>query len=208
MIAEEVLTEASGLLNDENRDLFDADMLLPHLIKAHGELDLHMQAAGLQNLMETSSVISVPTSKTTITLSDITNLIYPKKLWERLAGSSVLYTPMVESMWLPQRDKADSLLNWAWTGNEIKLVGATSAREVKVDYLKGLTALTTKNDSIPYPQSKLFLASRVAAIASARLQNYTKAEMFNSDAETWLEKFLNIQIKSKQSSAIRHRRMR
>ena len=206
MLASDVMADAAVLLNDREQVTWTNVDLLPFLQKAHRELSLRSKELGIQSIEKISTKVEIPTTKFSITATDITDLSYPIKLEERLDGSSDLYSPMTEVVWSPQALPTTSLNIWSWQDNEIKLIGATTAREVIVYYKKNITEISTAATPILDLDTRLFLGSKTAAFASALAGgNFERANVLAIDAEAQLQAYFNTQVKSKQIQAIRHK---
>lgn len=209
MTADDIMADAAVLLNDREQVQWSDTDLLPFLQKAYREFSLRARELGIQSIMEVSAKVDIPTSKTSITTTDILDLSYPIKLAERADGSADLYYPMTELTWDPQIEKAESLDYWVWREDEIKLVGATTAREVLVYYKKNVTEISTGITPIYILDSRLFLAARTAALAAALAGgNMERAQILNDDAEESIQSYFNSQIKSKQGNVVRHKSYR
>jgi hypothetical protein len=206
MTAGDIIKDVAVLLNDRDQVQWaDAD-LLPYVKLAFKEFSLRCREHGLESVKEVSAKVAIPTSKTTITISDILDLSYPIKLEERASGSTDLYEPMTELSWEPQLDKSDSLLYWNWREDEIKLVGATTAREVLVYYKKLFTEVSTTSTAITITDASLFLSHKAGALCAALAGgNFERAAALNESAEQHIESYFNAQVKSKQATTIRHR---
>ena len=209
MTADDIITDAAVLLNDREQVQWSDTDLLPFVQKAYREFSIRSRELGIQSMLEISAKVEIPTSKTSITTSDILDLSYPIQVLEREDGSSDLYSPMTELQWEPQQEKAQSLDYWIWREDEIKFLGATTAREVIVHYKKNVTEISSIATPIAIIDSRLFLAARAAALASALAGgNMERASILNMDAENALQSFFNSQVKSKQGNAIRHKAYR
>jgi len=209
MTAGDIMASAAVLLNDSAQFEWTDTALLPYLQKAWTEFKLRIKEQGVVDLKEISTTVSVPTSKTTISTSDIADLSYPISLEERESGSSELWTPMEERNWEPNIDKDTCLLYWTWREQEVKLLGATVAREVRLKYIKSLGTLSSDLSVITIEDAELFLAARTAAIASALGNgNFERAQILDADAEIHFQTYLNIQTRAKQAFPIRHSRYR
>lgn len=206
--ASEPLAEAKVLLNDPEGHIYPDDKLIPIMQKAYRELQLKMQLNGLAVLKEISTTIQVPVN--TLALVDgallPADLIYPIALEERTPGSSEDWTEMDEVEWEPSIDQTNTLRFWNFREEEIKLVGATAAREIRIKYQKGLTRITGTTTPISIIGAVTFLASRTAAIAAMVLgENPQRAEAINGDAGGALFDLIALLVKKNQAFPARRR---
>lgn len=206
--ASTVLTEAKGLLNDPSGYIYSDDKLIPLLQKAYGELQTKMMLNGLPVLKETSVAIDVVAG--TVVLGDgsglPTDFIYPIELGERADGSTELFEDMEETDWEVTEQATDRLRFWNWREEEIKFLGATTAREVRIRYMKGLTRITAVSTPIAVNNATTFLAARCAAVAAFVIgSNPTRAEALQGDAGSALSDLLGILVKRQQGLPVRRR---
>lgn len=208
--AQTPLTEAKVLLNDPSGNIYSDASMLPLLQKAYAELQTKMMLNGLPVMKEASTAVTVNAG--TLSLSDGAGLpsdfIYPIELGERPAGSvaTVRYEDMDEMDWEPDTPATDRLLYWNWREEEIKFIGATTNREVRIRYMKGLTRITATTTPLAVNNCTTFLAARSAAIAALVLgSNPSRAEALNADAGMALTDLLGILVKRGQGLGIRRR---
>jgi hypothetical protein len=203
-----VLTEAKGLLNDPSGYIYSDDKLIPLLQKAYGELQTKMMLNGLPVLKETSTTTAVNAG--TVALGDgsglPTDFVYPIELGERLAGSTLLFEDMEETEWEPDELATDRLRYWNWREEEIKFLGATVNREVRIRYMKGLTRITATTTPVTINNSTTFLGARCATIAAFVIgNNPTRAQALSADAGSALSDLLSILVKRQQGLPVRRR---
>jgi len=206
--AQEPLTECKILLNDPSGNIYADEKLIPLMQKAYRELQTKMMLNGLPVLKEAALAIAVNAG--TLALGDgsglPTDFVYPIELSERAKNSTQLYSPMDETEWEPTQQQSDILLYWNWREEEIKFLGATTDREVRIRYMKGLTRITATTTPISINNAVTFLASRTAAIAALVLgSNPSRADAINTDAGSALADLLGILVRRQQGIAIRRR---
>lgn len=208
IIAATPLAEAKVLLNDPSGNIYADDKMLPLLQKAYAELQTKMMLNGLPVLKEAALATAVNIG--TVALGDGSGLpsdfIYPIELAERRKNSTDLYEKMDELEWEPTTQQSDRLLYWNWREEEIKFLGATTDREVRIRYMKGLTRITATTTPISVNNSTTFLAARCAAVAALVLgSNPSRAEALNGDAGGALVDLLALLVKRQQGIGIRRR---
>jgi hypothetical protein len=106
---------------------------------AYSDLQRKFQLYDVAVNKEITASINVP-ANTVILPSTPADLLYPILLEERqVGGVETDYKEMDENDWeLDGIAQQPELQVWAWRENEIKLRGATLAREVRLKYVKTL----------------------------------------------------------------------
>lgn len=208
--AAEALTECKVLLNDPSGNIYPDDRLLPLMQKAYRELQTKLLLNGLTVVKEYTLGTPIPVPIGTAQLGDGTGLptdiVYPIEMWERPAGSTQLFAEMTERAWEPEAKPGSSLIYWTWREEEIKFLGATTAREVRLKYMQGLTKIASAASVIEVNNATTWLAARTAAIAAFVLgSNPTRAEGLNGDAGQALEDLLRYLVKRQQGLPVRRR---
>jgi len=208
--ASEALTECKVLLNDPSGNIYQDEKLLPLMQKAYRELQTKLLLNGISVVKEYTLGTPIPVPIGTTQLGDGTGLptdiVYPIELWERPQGSTALFEEMTERAWEPEIKPGATLLYWAWREEEIKFVGATVAREIRLKYMQGLTRITGAASLIEVNNATTWLAARTAAIAAFVLgSNPTRAEGLNGDAGQALEDLLRYLVKRQQGLPVRRR---
>jgi hypothetical protein len=203
-----VLTEAKGLLNDPSGYIYPDDKLIPLLQKAYGELQTKMMLNGLPVLKEQTTPIVVNAG--VVALADgallPTDLVYPIELAERASGSTELFVDMTETDWEPTAIPTNRLNYWNWREEEIKFLGATVNREVRIRYMKGLTRITATTTPVTILNSTTFLGARCATIAAFVIgNNPARATALSDDAGSALSDLLAILVKRGQGLPVRRR---
>ncbi len=209
--AAEALAECKVLLNDPSGNIYPDDRLLPLMQKAYRELQTKLLLNGLAVAKEYTLGTPIPVPIGTTQLGDGTGLptdiVYPIEMWERAQGQTgSLFVEMTERAWEPEAKPGGSLIYWAWREEEIKFLGATTAREVRLKYMQGLTKITAATSVIEVNNATSWLAARTAAIAAFVLgSNPTRAEGLNGDAGQALEDLLRYLVKRQQGLPVRRR---
>jgi hypothetical protein len=203
--ASDAIAEAQVLLNDPSGISYTTAKLLPVLNKAYRELQTKLQKAGQPTAKEVTDVITVTAGTTELADGGQLpgDLLYPINLYELINSE---YVKMIETSWEPFEDQTDRLRYWNWREDSIKLLGATSDRDVKIRYMKGLPSLTGPTSSILILNSLTFLAARTGAIAALVIgENPTRAGALDDDAKTAWEDLKMTQVKQRQSRPVRRR---
>lgn len=205
MTADDVIALACGAyLNDISRSQFTSASMLEIVKASVLELETAMIEAGCPTVETGSSTLAL-TAVTSVSITSATtpalpsDLILPIMLEERKTGSGDQFVPMVERERLPERDQYETLMDWVWEDESIKLIGATVATSVKIEYQKALGAITLTSSTISPLGSKIFLALRTAQIAALTIGNNSeRSAELKVMANTELSKFLVARTKEQQ----------
>jgi len=204
-----VLDDVWFLLNDVDgtHPVFSQTKMLVAMNRAYRDLQRRCHLENIQVLSEVSAVETVTAGTTSKTGADIAaDFIMPIWLGERAASSSDLFAPMVERDWEPEAEQGETLRWWTWREEELKFLGATTDREVKVRYVKGLTAFTAGalNSAVGISESQDYLSARAASLVAGVIgENWTRAAELDKMAEMALEDFLSINAKKRQNIPVR-----
>lgn len=197
-------------LNDQIAAVYTDAVLLPFAVDAVDELQLELELNGGLVLQKRGTALTVGTTVTSITYASTpalpADLLEPLNLEERLSGSSDMYVPLIRRQWTPDVLPTDSLRYYDWREQALFFIGATSARQLRIDYLKRALTITTISDSITINNSQMFLIDRIAALAARYIgSNPTRADELDQEAEINLNKLTRIAAKAKQGVRTRRR---
>jgi hypothetical protein len=138
------------------------------------------------------------------------DFIQAQGLYERLYGSTDPYVPMTMREFLPHALDdlpTEALQYWTYEGQQIRFIGATTIRQIKIDYIKSLfpNGLTSA-DPIGLLNCNSFLYYRTAALCSHFIgENETRAGQLNGFAEIAINRVIALNVKGKQSIQTRRR---
>lgn len=201
----------TALLNDPNGAIYPDTPMYPCMNKAYKELQTKLTRMGIPTTKEVDDLITVPAG--TKELKDgfllPPNMVLPVWLGERAVGATADYVDMVERQWEPTQKQSTNLLYWTWREDEIKLIGATTDRDVMIRYKKSLGSIVDAESPILIINCEVWLAQRTAAIAAATIgSNPTRAKMLNDDLVTIWDDFCGTLVHKNQSHPVRRRRTR
>ena len=212
MTAGNVMDSAGALLNDVALSVFTYAAQIPYLNIALNELAEELEAHNVESTNQTSTSIVVTAGVTGIggvgQPALPTGLVQIQKLWERTNGTTVPYQPMVKKEFLPSfQDQTTSLIYWIYQDQLIKFIGATSDRQVRIDYIrKIITDITAAANTIGIINARTFLTYRTAALCSQFIgENKERADELNSFAGSAIDRLLSTEIKAKQSISTRRK---
>lgn len=212
MLASEVMDRAAALLNDTALTVFPYAAQIPHLNIALDELQESLEQNNVGVTNSTSSIFIITAGAIDIGGSTgpalPTDLIEIQQLFERDSGTSEDFIGMTRTEFLPQYTVlTDWLIYWSWQNQIIRFIGATSNRDVKIEYVaNNLTPVTSANSVINIINAKSFLAYRTAALCAEYIgENKSRADDLNVNASLAIDRMLGINTKGKQSISIRRR---
>lgn len=194
VVVSDVLDLVAPLMNDNAKSKYTYTAMLPYFNIALQDLQLKLELNEVGVTELTDAATTVTTGVTKIVASSTTLPTYPtdlvsiQQLWERLAGSSDPYTPMFKRDYLPHyldNLLVDHLVYWTWKNQEIQFIGATTPREVKMDYIKQYFANTVASttSAVDVINARTFLLYRTAALCAQYVgENPTRATELNNDA--------------------------
>jgi hypothetical protein len=209
ILASAVMALAAAQLNDANQSTYVNAVLLPHLKNAFKRLSSEFNVHDLKYTEEVSADLSVGIGVVALVYGGSpalpADLIQPIQLWEKASGASTtLYEPMDEVEVLSIRDQDDELLEWNWREGEIKFVGATTVRDVRILYEKLMAQVSTENTSIALIDVDLFLSSQTAAYAALIVGGNRELAQFNQAiADDELGKIIRNRVKKRQAQPTR-----
>jgi len=194
-------------MNDANVELYSNEIMLPFIQQAYGEMQLELNLNGLSTNKEISTVLTIGIGINVITNIQIVDMVMPLDLFERAVGEGDdKFVRMEKTSWESNTLPSETLKKWNWRENEIKLIGSTADREVKVRYIKGLTILVNENNVIGINNSTEFLAAKSAGLASRFIGgNIGRADSCDNDAGRILPRLVALEVKNNQSIAVRRK---
>lgn len=193
-------------LNDLGQDEFSDDVLLPHFQDAADELQTTLELNGILVLEKKSAAIVIPIGTTQMDSLIPDDMLEPQILKERLSGSQDMYQPMIERQWEPEILPTDSLRYWTYREQNIFFVGATTARQIHIHYLKRLITINHVFSPVTVNNAEQFMIARTAAnAADFQGENETRADKLNKEADDNIIQLMGIGMKNKQGSRTRRR---
>jgi hypothetical protein len=208
----DILDSSAVLLNDVNKTQYTYAVQLPFFNIAQRDLEKKMELNNVPVTNEVSTSIVIPAG--TLVLSFTTtpalpaSLIEIQQILERLNGASEDYIPMTRREFLPGLiEQVESLIWWNWIDQEVRFVGATTDRQLQMNYIANrLPTVTSTATTISILNAQSFLEYRTAALCAEFVgENTTRATSLNTDATLALDDFLGINTKGRQAIATRRR---
>ena len=217
----QVMNKAASLLNDTAREIFTYAAQLPYLQMAIDELQEAFELNNVPLTMKTSAEIEVDTGTVEINPIEGTapnypaNLVEIEQLWERLQGTDDSYLPMTKRNFLPhylENIIVPSLVFWSWNDQVIHFLGASTDRDVKLDYIAAKFPDTDDLDetsTIGVINARSFLQYRTAGLCAEFIgENQSRAQSLNGFAQLAADRSLGISVKAKQAVVKRRRPFR
>lgn len=218
--AGDVMDKAAALMNDAAKTSYTYAAQLPYLNMALDELQEAFQLNNIPLYNATTASIVVPVGTTSINAVDgpgtgaapnlPTDIVEIQGLYERLNGSTDPFIPMAQREFLPHsldNLPTEALQYWVYEGQRILFIGATTPRDVKMDYLKAIvTTDVTSATIIGVVAAKTFLYYRTAGLTSRFIgENPSRADQLDSFAILAMDRVTGIGVKGKQSIQTRRR---
>lgn len=205
LLASEVMDESASIyLNDAAKIRWPYAVLLPYLRSSIGELQSELEANDLPPLYEIGAIIPVPANSTLLNLP--LDFTFPVYLGERAPGET-RFSDMTELSWEPDADKNTKLNHYVFREGKIQFLGSTADREVRLRYLRSLSAIVNENSVIEVANAKGFLAARTAGLASQFGGSATvRGTNANERAEYFKRLVISTITKRLQDRPVRRRR--
>ncbi len=203
LVSDVIDLACSAYLNDPGQTNYKYSNMSAIVKAAMLALESELFANGISTLEETSAVLAIPASR--LELSSSTNpalptdLILPVRMDERPDGTLV-WTRMHERETLPIRDMGTTLIDWTWEKEGIQFIGATLPNDVRLFYLKSLSAIVDQTSPIYVLGALSFLAAKSAALAALTIgNNPERAQALEGIAQHELDAFIRARVKETQS---------
>ena len=207
----DIMDSVAALLNDSAKTLFTYTAQLPYLNIAIAEL---REALETHNIAVTNEVIDgIKVAAGDVRLQDSqipSNLVEIQKISERTWQSSESFTEMRRTIFLPSYVvQMQFLVYWSWQDQIVKFIGATTDRELRIEYTAARIPKATHTDGsdvIQVINAQSFLQYRTASLCSQFIgENPTRAQALDSDAQMAYDRFMIANIKGGQSTPVRRR---
>ena len=207
--AESVMDASAALLNDASQTIFTDAAQLPYLNIAIDELQEICEQNNISSTNAVESSIVVLAGAVEIPDADMPDgLVEIRALYERDNNSSEDYQLMRRVEFLPPFvDQLQELIYWTWQEQKVKFIGATTDRQVRIQYIKRfLTKITYPAQYIFLKNAKTFLEYRTAALCADYVgENTERASSLNTLAQLAIDRFVSVNTKGKQSIFTRRR---
>jgi len=220
LTAARVMDRAASLMNDTLKTVYTYTAQMPYLNMALSELQEVFQLNNIPVTNESSVPIIVPVGTKSINPFDGVgsgpppnypqDLVEIQQIFERLSGTNNSWVPLGKRDFLPHAVDdlpTDSLQFWSWQNQRITFIGATSVREVKLDYIKTLfPEVTNQAAELGVINAETFLFYRTAALCTQFIgENESRATELNNFAVLALDRVTGIGTKARQSINTRRR---
>lgn len=221
LTAASIMNSVASLMNDTARTTYTYDAQMPYLNMALVELQESFQQNNIPVTNETSSspiTIAIGIKEVGpfdgigagVTPTYPQDLVEIQGIYERLAGTTNSYIPLVKREFLPHAINdipSESLLYWIWEGQRIRFIGATTPREIIIDYIKTIfPKITNQAAVLGVINAETFLFYRTAGLCSQFIgENKSRADELNLFASLALDRVTSIGTKAKQSINTRRR---
>ena len=214
----QIITDVSALMNDTAQSQYNNATVLPYLNMALKELQEIFEESNIPVTNNTYAPLDVLAGVTSISFTTTpalpSDLIEIQSLNERELGSDDSFIQMNKWEFLPRRTTlTNRLTDWSWQTNMIKFIGALSANEVLIDYIKSIftipLVISAVNTDLGIKNVDMYLGFRTASFCAQFIaENDTRAQALLSDAGMALDRELGIPIKGAQAIFTRRRPFR
>jgi len=136
-----------------------------------------------------------------------TDLLLPRKLWERQTGASYDFERMIDltnTGGLPSRPQGFTLSNWEWVGDHLAFIGAQQDNDIKIEYDRGLPMVSDGSAQLLVLNSEDYHAYSVASMAT-KSRGGKNTQEWDAAAEESKEKLINAYTRTQQFTARRSR---
>jgi hypothetical protein len=203
-----ITARVQALCNDQDVAVLTQAFLLPYINAAQEELTQRLRSAGVARMLF-SSTLDVPANTTVITKTSTPALPAlldePAFLFEKNDGADVsTFRPMIGPQELPDVPQQSSLIYWNWVSGTITFVGATTARDVRVEYYGDLSAFTDSTDDVAISGSVNAISYLTAAAVMLARDANTSA-LLKPQANYYVDMIINEHIKATQTLPVRRR---
>lgn len=209
VLASLITDTARRLMGDDDAAVYTDSMLIPGAGKgpvnnAYRFVQSRLANSGCSVLQDTSAVLTVPAGTLAITAASSpalpTNFMVPYKLWERaVGGTDADWVPVRRGDELPVRTAYDILGDWVFEGIGIDLIGATTTREIKMQYEKLLPTLDNLTDPVGILGGEDAIAFYTCSLMSMSRGQPTMAEYFEKKAVDAVDELVNRFVHSNQA---------
>lgn len=165
-----VTAKVRALLNDLDVQEYSDSFLVTYVGMAQSQLDGYLRSKGIERYRLEANV-TVPAGITVLNLTTTPPLpadfVQPVVLHERRSGSTRAdeWVGMVQVRTdLPNLPTSERLGVWSWQGGSIRFLGATTDRQVQIDYLNVPAEVALPTDVLPMVDSAEALAYLTASI--------------------------------------------
>jgi len=170
-------------LNDTNAQIWTDAVLIPFLQEAYRDLIMVLWLNGLPVVRAKTTVLTIPIGKTSMGPNGANvlpaDMLEPVWLKERATGATNdEWVPMSERDFEPDLLTTPTTLSyWAWRQEDIFFpsVGASTSRDIRMNYHATLTIPVVSTDSLNYIFAESFLAPQLSGYAAGSVGNDTLA---------------------------------
>jgi len=207
----DVFDRARAILNDAltvSGTIYNDTALLPLVKVANDELSDYLITNGVT--VQKQMVVSIPVLAGVKELTLPADIVVPITLYEKAQGApDADYVQMAEKAWEPNAPQVTNLVNWVWRDQEVKFNGATTPRDVRLDYIRLLAEIQDEDTLVEVIGSVNFLSFRTAALGARHIgENPNKADELDLDAIKYRDKLLQIGVRKNQTLRGRRRPFR
>jgi len=148
---------------------------------------------------------SPPAAVGTLALPD--ELLFPMVIRERLLGATTDYGEPLERRRtrLSTNVRTEALHEWMWKGNRLRFIGATTDRDIQIEYRRRLPFLLNPNDPLLIPGSENAIAWRCVMNAEYSRGNRALQDRAKVEFNEAIKELRQLFVLSMQNVPVRRR---
>lgn len=210
----EIMDMAASLMNDSAQTVYTDAAVLPYLNMALDDLQEIFEQNNIPVTNQVSAIITLPAGTTKLGFGTIpalpADLVEIQYAYERSSGV-IPWIPMSRKEFIPKQHEDQSItqfLWWTWRDQAMHFIAATSAIDIKLDYIQNIfnTPIQTADIGVDIPiiNVKQYLGYATAALCAMFVaENETRAAALDSKAQQALDRELGIPVKGRQAITTR-----
>lgn len=206
--ASAVLAQCAKIyMNDSAQVLWTDAILLPYLTAANEDLALELEVSEIAVQRDVVSP-DIDVAANAVKLAQLpVDMIVPLELLERADASTEDWTPVKEVDFVnPNLDTNSEIVEWSWRDLDIQINPPTSARDVRLRYVRLLVALTVAGSTVEIESAKRYLSARTAQLACyGGGNNSKKGDKLQNDVDQALDRVLRVYVNNQQGVSVRRR---
>lgn len=206
-----VTAKVRAHLNDMDAQLYADSFLLTYVGMAQSQLDAWLRSKGVE-YYRLRTTLTVPAGTTVLSATSVPALPsdfgQPVALHERTSGSTVAsewqaMTQVRER--LPDVEQSDRLQLWCWQAGQIQFVGATTAREVRIEYLSMPEEADVPADALPVRDSAEAVAYLTASLVTHAAGELEMAQSFRAQYQQEAMRLYDLAMRQAQRRVLRRK---
>ncbi len=180
--------------------------ILQAINAAYRDVGWKMKEQGVRLFRGQQTIANFPLN--TLTLSRTTtpglssDFLQPIEIWEKDVGAAdTEYTPVEPAEdELPDVEQGESLGVYYWRLGTITFIGATTARTLRIDYVKDIVDLVVGTDTLAIDGALDAVSYLAAAILSRARGQTDQASFYEAKGNAAIDQLVNLEVQNLQRS--------